>query len=253
MATYHILNGDCLAEQLTQTSISQNLIVFRECLIDGNVYATDMVEFWDIRARYIADTHNASTETYFTKTVAEFEKIDNLPDDAEVCLWFEDDLFCQTNLWFILSRLVYYPRYKLFRIFPQTANGTGIWKGFGAATAKTLEQAYASRVEFSSSDVRLGAQLWAAYQTGEVHELVALSKTPTSYFRYLTQVCQAQVDRFPTGEILGRPDAVVREIISYGSTDFQTVLSQFTEREGIYGFGDTQIKQIYDRQMSNQK
>ena len=44
MTTYHILNGDCLAEQLRQTKINQNFIVCRECFIDGNLYADNITD-----------------------------------------------------------------------------------------------------------------------------------------------------------------------------------------------------------------
>lgn len=90
MKTYHILNGDCLAEQLKQTKINQNFIVCRECLIDGDLYADNISDFWTIRAKFIADTYNISTEEYFSKTVSEFEKLNNLPDNSEVYLWFEN-------------------------------------------------------------------------------------------------------------------------------------------------------------------
>ena len=81
MTTIHILNGDCLADQLRQTKINQVFIVCRECLIDGNLYAENLAEFWTIRAKFISDTYNALTEEYISKTVNEFEKLKNLPDN----------------------------------------------------------------------------------------------------------------------------------------------------------------------------
>lgn len=67
MITYHVLNGDCLAEQLRKTAINQNFIVCREALIDGNVKADNLEEFWEIRAKFIVNTYNASIEDYFDK------------------------------------------------------------------------------------------------------------------------------------------------------------------------------------------
>src|SRR5688572_29409796 len=118
MPLYHILNGDCLAEQLSQTKINQDFIVCRECLMDGNLRSDNIADFWKIRSAYISDAYQVSGKDYFKKTVSEFEKIINLPDHSEVCLWFENDLFCQVNMWFVISLLSQKPTLKIYRIFP---------------------------------------------------------------------------------------------------------------------------------------
>jgi hypothetical protein len=249
MTTYHVLNGDCLADQLRQTKINQDFIVCRECLIDGNLYAANIADFWAIRANFFTDTYNVAIEEYFSKTVSEIEKLNNLPDNCEVCLWFENDLFCQTNMWFVISILAKHTTIKIYRVFPMIENNEDKWKGFGIANTKKLEQAYYSKVRFTPKDIELGSNLWASYQNGDLNKLKVLSKKQSDCFEYLEQVCQAQIDRFPSDSTLGRPDKVVKEIIDNSSTEFKIVFSEFSDREGIYGFGDLQLKNIYDRQM----
>lgn len=249
MKTYHILNGDCLAEQLKQTKINQNFIVCRECLIDGDLIADNISDFWTIRAKFIADTYNISTEEYFSKTVSEFEKLNNLPDNSEIYLWFENDLFCQTNMWFIISILANNPTLKIFRVFPIIESSTDIWKGFGIANAEKLEKAHYSKIRFTPKDIELGKKLWASYQNGDLNRLKELSKSESDCFEYLEEVCQAQIDRFPADKTLGRPDRVVKDMIERNSSEFQIVFSEFSKREGIYGFGNMQLKIIYDRQL----
>jgi hypothetical protein len=78
--------------------------------------------------------YKVSTEDYLNKTVTEFEKLNHLPDHSEVCLWFENDLFCQANMWFVISILANQPTLKIFRIFPVIENKADLWKGFGVAT-----------------------------------------------------------------------------------------------------------------------
>lgn len=251
MKTYHILNGDCLADQLSQTKINQDFIVCRECLIDGHLYADNIADFWTVRAKFIAKSHHVSTEEYFIKTVNEFEKLNNLPDNSEVCLWFENDLFCQTNMWFVISILANYTILKIFRVFPKIENKADTWKGFGIANAEKLEQAFDSKIRFMPKDIELGKNLWASYQIGDLTQLKELSKKQSDCFQYLEEVCQAHIDRFPLDKTLGRPDKVVKEIIATNSTEFQAVFSEFSDREGIYGFGDSQLKNIYDRQMQS--
>jgi Domain of unknown function (DUF1835) len=250
MTTHHVLNGDCLAEQLRQTAINQDFIVCREALIDGNVKADNLDEFWKIRAKFIANIYNASIEDYFDRTVKEFEKLTNLPQNSEICLWFENDLFCQVNMWFVLSSLLSkLPNLKVFRVFPVIAN-TELWKGFGNANAENLEKAYSSKVPFKKLDIELGVHLWKAYQKNDFEQLKELSKNISVCFEYLEEVCQAHIDRFPSDNSLGRPEKLLKEIMQSKPTDFQEVFQKFSEKEGIYGFGDLQVKRIYERLMN---
>lgn len=246
MTTYHVLNGDCLAEQLRQTAINQNFIVCREALIDGNVKADSLEEFWKIRAKFIVNTYNASIEDYFDRTVTELDKLIYLPENSEVCLWFENDLFCQVNMWFMLSLLAKQPNLKVFRVFPVIEN-TDLWKGFGNANTENLEKAYSSKVQFEKKDIELGVHLWKAFQKSDFEQLKELSKTASVCFEYLEEVCQAHIDRFPTDNSLGRPEKLIFEIIKSQPIDFQEVFQKFSEKEGIYGFGDLQVKSIYEK------
>ena len=249
MTTYHLLNGDCLKEQLRQTAINQDFIVCREALIDGNVQANTLDEFWKIRANFIVNSYNASNEDYFDKTVKEFEKLTTLPENSEVCLWFENDLFCQTNMWFVLSLLSKQANLQVFRVFPVTEDKE-LWKGFGNANTENLEKAYSSKVSFKKQDIELGVHLWKAYQKSDFKQLNKLSKTTSGCFEHLEEVCQAHIDRFPTDNSLGRPEKVIKQMLQSKPTNFQEVFQKFSEKEGIYGFGDLQVKRIYERLMN---
>lgn len=245
MKTYHILNGDCLAEQLKATKINQDFIICRECMIDGNVSADNLSAFWEVRAKFISDTFGA--DDYHQKVVQELTKIQHLPEDSEVCLWFENDLFCQTNLWFVFSLLSNQAHLKLYRVFPIIENKADIWKGFGIATAEILEKSYETKVVFQPQDIELSVKLWEAYQSQDFVKLVELSKQHSDCFQYLEEVCAAHIDRFPKGNSLGRPERVIKEIIAGKPKDFQEVFAEFSAKEGIYGFGDLQVKEIYER------
>ena len=87
--TYHILNGDCLKDQFPN-EIQGEIIVIRECLVDGDVRAENLEEFFQLRAEFIESIHQeSSVEDYYRNVRSEFEKIRNLPAEAKVCLWFE--------------------------------------------------------------------------------------------------------------------------------------------------------------------
>jgi len=126
---FNITNGDYLADQLKETSIAGEVIICREALVTGPLQAENLDDFWKIRSEHLEKDYNASQKSYYSKVVSEFEKMLAIPEGSEVNLWFEDDLFCQVNMWFCLSLLSNNKGLKIFRIFPkQRKKITG--KGF---------------------------------------------------------------------------------------------------------------------------
>ena len=249
----HILNGDQLAHQLQGASYFQTHLVFREALIVGPVKSTSLDAFWKIRTEFITSSYGVTSEEYKQKTLSEIERLQHLSANTEICLWFEDDLFCQVNLWFILTLLSDSPRIKIFRVFPPETIPENRWTGFGGASTAALEQAYEARVPFTSSDLALGKNLWEAYRLGDGAQIAALSKSVSSCFRHLEEVCQAQLDRISADPSQRRPEKLILELLAKGITDFETLFSQFSEREGIYGFGDLQVRELFDYLVSTKK
>jgi transposase len=59
----------------------------------------------------------------------------------------------------------------------------------------------------------------------------------------LKEVCEAEVDR----KQKLRPQQTLRQIIERGETDFHKIFSRFWETEGVYGFGDLQVKKMLEQ------
>ncbi len=170
-----------------------------------------------------------------------------LADQSEVCLWFENDLFCQVNMWFVINLLEYNESLKVFRIFPKIENPEDKWKGFGEAKANDLGNALQNKIEITREELMLGRNLWFAYQNADFDILRSLAKLPSGSFQYLVEVIEAHIDRFSAEDNTGRPERVVKEIIDTKSKIFKEVFMEFTAREGIYGFGDSQIRTIFNK------
>lgn len=246
MPTYHVLNGDCLADQLKETAIDQDFIICRECLIDGTLESNNLTEFWDKRMVFFAKNYDVSANEYQEKTILEFEKLKAIPAGSELCLWFEDDLFCQANMWFVISLLSHYPTLKLSRVFPPKVKGQAHWKGFGLANAIKLQEVFDQRIEFEETDIQLGLSLWKAYCNKDFEQLKMLSSQETMVFHLLEEVCQAHMDRFPTDGSLGRPEVTLAKIMNASEMSFAEVFKEFSKQEGIYGFGDLQLKGLFN-------
>ncbi|MEQ9310720.1 MAG: DUF1835 domain-containing protein [Balneolaceae bacterium] len=239
---FHILNGDALKEQFPK-ALSENVIVIRECLIEGNVEATSSEELFQIRSKFIASNYDEATiEGYFEQVVSEFAKIKTIPKEAEINLWFEDDLFCQTNFWFTAHLI---KEFKLenavFLIRPK--NHTQY--GFAAYDTEGLQLLYKNRTYIS--EVETIQKLWCYYQAGKTIELKKIAESLKNKYPFFIDAVRAHIERIPTKNKERKPKRVLKEIINrQGFSDFGQVFQEFTKRESIYGFGDSQVKRIFD-------
>ena len=233
----HILNGDALAEKFP---IAGEVIVCREALIDGPVDATGEA-FWRERARYLANTYHAEETTYFVEVKSEFEKLSELNTDG-INLWFEHDLFCQVNLWFTLYYIDNTGIDKpLFLVMPPPQS-PDVWSGFGRMKGADLQLCFQQRIQMSKPDFQVGIDLWNAFSKNDFATLKKLSAINSSCYPYLKDVIEAHLDRFPSHK--GRPQKRLREIQKSGVTDFYDIFKEFSKTEGIYGFGDLQVKKL---------
>jgi hypothetical protein len=236
----HVLNGDALAEKFP---FPDNIIVCRECLIDGPINISPLNLFWESRATFIADEFKSNKGEYFDIVVSEFEKLGKTEADT-INLWFEHDLFCQANLWFTLDFIATHTSSKaLYVVMPEPIDDP-TWSGFGPLASQELLSLYKSRVRVNATDLRLAQGLWNAFQRGDINTIQILSTQKSQCFPMLKQVCDAHLDRLAP---LSRPESRLRKILAAGISDFQTVFNEFRRTEAIYGFGDIQVKKLLNK------
>jgi hypothetical protein len=240
MMEMHVLPGDSLVEIFQATKIEGEIVVCRECLVDGDVSGETLDEFWEVRAKFLSGSDTDSEKSYKFYAKPEFEKILNVPDLATVNLWFEYELFCQVNMWFCLY-LLRDSKAHLFRVEPIVRSTEDLWFGFGGLDEGDLKKCFAPRKRFSREDIALGADLWLAFQNHDFARLDELSKTQSVCFPHLKEVCEAACEQQT------RPKNVMQKIVSDGETDFGKAFRKFNETEGVYGFGDLQVKRIFDQ------
>ena len=133
---------------------------------------------------------------------AEFEKILHIPPGHEFNLWFEYDLFCQVNMWFVLSLIASLPAPKqVWAVYPSflPRQHPHFWSGFGAAPAGELLKSFRDRIALNKNEIQLGQRLWQAYKNSDLEQLTKLSAYQSAALPYLQPVVQAHTDRFPPG------------------------------------------------------
>src|SRR5262245_58950634 len=85
----HVLPGDAIVDTFREANIDGEIVVCRECLVVGPVEADSRKEFWEVRERFLNGANPDVSDSYAAKVVREFDKLADLPSDAEVNLWFE--------------------------------------------------------------------------------------------------------------------------------------------------------------------
>lgn len=233
MKNVHVLNGDCLKNKFPN-DIEGELIVWRECLFSGPVSESN---FFENRKAFIHESFGENEADYDKKVISEFKKIEEIQESSNVYFWFEDDLFCQVNFWFLLSKIDF-EKQNLFAVFPIIKGENKRWKGFGNSAEQDLKKSFKNTKKISAENFRLGKQLWKAFSENNLKILNELSFQNSIIFRELKNVINANENRFD-----GNLDKILLDLKSKHAT-FEALFQEFNEKYGVYGFGDSQVQEL---------
>lgn len=235
MKTYHILNGDSL-NNIFPNKLQGEKIICRECLVDGNVKGESLEALYINRAQFLSSyfpDKNISIEDY--KSVSsEFEKIQAIPENAAINLWFEEDLFCQVNLWFILYLLKKNQKsYTIHLVLPSKAYPYSFYE----MPKEELETSFENRLKITTEELLKISNFWNLYKAANYLVIDKLAKSLGNKYLFLLPAIKALQEN--------RPKKVLKEILKENEdADFWTIFNQFKEKEGVYGFGDLQVKRL---------
>ena len=244
---YHILNGDSIKEQFP-VSLQGEIIIARECLVDGSVKGNSLTNFFKTRAKFISSNYDGYNEhDYFEKTVPEFQKMQNIPDNVDINLWFEDDLFCQVNFWFVINLLSQsHQNNQFFLIRPKSHSQYG----FGGLNKSELISIYENRLELT--ELNKLARLWESYQINDTEKLIDTARKLENEYPFILPAVKAHIQRIPVNGNAGRPtQSLITIMEEFKTEEFGPVFREFNKRESIYGFGDLQVKRLYDEIINN--
>jgi hypothetical protein len=225
MNTFHILNGDCLAEKFPK-NLEGEIIIWREALIDGPVSDNN---FFENRKKFITENYNSESD-YEELVAKEFQRIQNIPEDSSVFFWFEDDLFCQVNFWFLVSSLNLNES-TVFRVFPKDKE-----KGFAESNEIDLLEMFDSAKEINLEESKVISNLWIDFQQNNLSE-----KASSEIVRNLKELVVANENRFN-----GILENQIKDIQKTAES-FDEVFRIFNKKYTIYGFGDLQLKRFIDQ------
>jgi hypothetical protein len=224
----HMLSGDCLADAVRGIVAGDTAAVLREALADGPLPAIGDPEFAAIRSGF----NGISEDEYRRGFVSEVAKFRAPGLFDEICLWFGDDVFCQVNMWFCLSTVAGSEAH-ISRVFPASLD-------FGGESAGGLRSAMTARVRFEPSGIDLGRKLWDGFRLRDHNALASLRTNEARGFRGLSETVDAAI------AIDERPRIAVENAVATFGDDFEAVFRYFSRNEPIYGFGDRQVRRLFD-------
>jgi hypothetical protein len=247
---YHILNGASLKSQFPEQILGEKIIA-RECLVDGSVEGISLSELYESRWQFLNDNYgDCSKEVYYNKTVSEFEKVQNIPSASEVNLWFEDDLFCQVNFWFIINLMSQnHQVQEVFLIRPKINSEYS----FGSMNEQELVTAFQNRIKIELLEIKVLSQLWSLYRQNDIEEMIKIARELSDRFPFLEPAINAHKERFAHNGKAGRPiQSLVQIMKAFGSNDFGKVFRAFCKQESIYGFSDLHVRRLFDEIINDQ-
>ena len=238
----HILNGDALEDQFPKDLPGETL-VFRECLIEGPKEVVEFEMFFASREAYLSDTYDPKIkENYSRELSIPLMKVVTEQTPAEVVLWFEEDLFCQANFWFICHFLE--GSGYSGKVTWAKPSGTARYN-FGLLSKESLKAVFKERLLIDLTEI---APLWRAYSVNDSDELIRLVEGVAGLSQYIIPAALAYRDMNTSTIEKSRPYLSLLEITKTLKTvHFGKVFMAFCKKEAVYGFGDLQVKRIFDR------
>ena len=239
----HILNGDEAAQIFKETTIEGDTAIWRETLMEGPVTpAHNLMDFFEMREKYIGDTYGGSPADYRQKILSEWKKIED-SENEDIVLWFEFDFFCQVNLFFLLHFLSQRKTNgKVFLICPGQFPGIFDFKGLGQLNPRQLEDLYPERREFNRNDLAEGALIWKAFSSDTPGQILEILNKDFPAFPYLKTAFVCHLRRFPS--TLNGLDYVEHKLLSLireGYNQIQFLYQRIWIEDKDFGLGDLQI------------
>ena len=113
----------------------------------------------------------------------------------EVVLWFEQDLFCAVNLWYLLAWFSRRPAAaRLVLVYPPT----DAVKGLGRLEPAQLAALFTERRLVTPHALALGRRAWEAYTDADPRGAVALADQDDEALPFVRQAFQHHCERFPS-------------------------------------------------------
>jgi len=238
----HVLNGDVTATVFAAAGLPGEVLVWRDILVEGPLTAewTEPTAL-AARATFLADRLAIDPELYLRVVREQEEGLAGALRHDEVVLWFEQDLFCAVNLWYLLAWFSRWPAAaRLVLVYPPT----DAVKGLGRLEPGQLTALFTGRRLVTPLALALGRRAWEAYTDADPRGAAALADQDHEALPFVRQAFQHHCERFPsvaTG--LNEIETATLETLERGTKTFGELFRSVTAdpRTRQHGMGDVQL------------
>ena len=241
----HIHNGDSTANTLKEFGFPGEHLPFREVLMDGPAPGGLSSQEWmKVRARFLTEGYELEPQDCEKDFLIQEAAFARFTEHDETILWFEHDLFCQINLIYLLDWFSKQSRGKtrLSLICIGEFPGKPDFKGLGELTGEQLASLFDRRHAVADGEFELATRAWAAYRANNPEQITRLIEEDTSALPFLKNALRLHLTRFPSvNNGLNRIENKSLEMISNGNNGFKSLFPAFSNRNPVYGMGDSQF------------
>jgi hypothetical protein len=203
----HIHSGDCSADAAAQAGVPGAHLPWREALVEGPV-AQERRRLGPLRRDYLLQRYGEQAQSHDHDFGRVLEAIDS--NEADLNLWFDEDLFCQVNLWFLLHEM----------------------------SARSTRRIMLRGKPLEREELRSGADAWMAYCSSDprvVEREILVNASAAAPLRL-------HLTRYPsTRNGLGAIEQRLLEFVADGASTFADLFRQFLASMPEFGFGDAQV------------
>jgi hypothetical protein len=230
----HIVNGDAFGDKLRKSSIDGEILVWRESLYEGPIgmRMSDSL-LLPIRASYMFQKHGIPEDMFTSTTLLQEEQLAMLSREVrEIVLWFDQDLFDQLMLCYILSRL------------SALHNGTIQLSliQYDQKIEHQITQLYSEVSPVTEEQLNIAAKVWIAYSASEPLSLLALMVEDLSELSFLKSALEVNLGRYPSRQNgLSSLEQLILEEIDRSEVSLYSLFQIVCEKAGDYGLGDLQF------------
>ncbi len=237
----HILNGDALEHRLRDT-LTTETIIMREMLMEGPLILSSQESFINARQRYFQSEWSVKPKDYLTKSGNELSKIHLIPSDSLIYLWFEDDVFCQINLWYCFYAL--HSVGKTSEIFWVQSDQSHPYS-FGDSSDLELLDLLEHAQSVNEEDCNRFAELFKAYASKDFTTMKRISDQLSDHYKATVQTA-IHAEEIRLKNLDGSPQNILSTYKDENpDATFKDAFSHLIAEAPIYGYGDLQVLKMW--------
>lgn len=239
----HVTNGDSTSETIAETALGGEAMPWRDVLHEGPVPdRLDPRELAGERATFLAGFGYGDRAQIEAELRHRDRALAELPDDTEVVLWFEHDLYDQLQLIQILDRFrpLDLDRITISLIAIDRFSGVEPFYGLGQLDANQLASLFSTRRPVTPAMLAAASVAWAAFRSSDPTRLSDLATSGMPELPFLAPALVRFLEEYPsTSDGLGRTERQALTAIAAGHDNPVSAFLAWQTMESAPFLGDS--------------